>query len=34
MVVKEISKNVISIKDSNNKDVIYVTQSYCSEKYK
>jgi hypothetical protein len=34
MTIKKISKNVISIKDSNNKEIIYVTQSYCSHKYK
>jgi len=32
MTIKKISKNVISIKDSNNKEIIYVTQSYCSHK--
>ena len=34
MVVKKISKNVISIKDSDNEDIIYVKQSYCSQKYR
>jgi polyribonucleotide nucleotidyltransferase len=34
MAIKKISKNVISIEDSNNKEIIYVTQSYCNHKYK
>jgi len=34
MAIKKISKNVISIKDSNNKEIIYVTQSYCNHKHK
>ena len=33
-MITKISKNVISVKDSNNKEVIYVTQSYCTHKYK
>ena len=32
-MITKISKNVISVKDSNNKEVIYVTQSYCTHKY-
>jgi hypothetical protein len=32
MAIKKISKNVISIEDSNNREIIYVTQSYCSHK--
>ena len=34
MIVKKISKNVISIKDSDNENIIYVKQSYCSQKFK
>ena len=34
MTITKISKNVISVKDSNNKEIIYVTQSYCNHKYK
>ena len=34
MRVNKISENVISISESDDEDIIYVKQSYCSKKYR